>query len=171
MERLVEGAWRGVEPGRQLLRRDFLDGQGEQNVTLVAGELVRDQVAERARELACFAALLWVFVGATIERRPVVDVGWCLTGVAQPPADLAWYLECNEPPRPGGEQRLATELIQLREDRDERVVGGLQREILEIAPGGVRQPGRAAPDLVTCLSQQQSVQPADRGLMHSTFIM
>ncbi|MDE3133709.1 MAG: hypothetical protein KGL15_06565, partial [Acidobacteriota bacterium] len=68
--------------------------------------------------------------------------------MADPPADLSGYLERRESLCPGGEQGIAAELVELCQQRDERVVSGLDGEIVEIPTGGVGQRGGAEADLV-----------------------
>jgi hypothetical protein len=72
--------------------------------------------------------------------------------MAEPPADLARHLELGKMPRPGGEQGVATELVELAKDRHERVVGDLLRKVFEVPARGMLQPGGAAADFMAGLA-------------------
>jgi hypothetical protein len=60
------------------------------------------------------------------------------------PPDLAGHLEDDELVRPGGEPALAAELADLGDDRQNRVSGGLVRQIVQFGPGDPQLPAAAA---------------------------
>jgi hypothetical protein len=60
------------------------------------------------------------------------------------PPDLAGHLEDDKLARPGREPALAAELAELGDDRENRVRGGLVRQIVQFGPGDPQLPAAAA---------------------------
>lgn len=126
---VVQSARCVVQLDCEILAGHLADGQGEQNLALDA-QLV---AIKRPRELA----------GSASSSGPAREGGRtasdryrsALAGVAEPPADLAGHLERCEPPPPHHEQRIVSKLVELGEDRDEGVIGGLDGEVVEVASG------------------------------------
>jgi hypothetical protein len=58
---------------------------------------------------------------------------------SDPPPDLRGRLALGEAARPGGEEAVPAELAELPQDRDDGVVSGLEREIVQVTPGRVAQ--------------------------------
>jgi hypothetical protein len=78
------------------------------------------------------------------------------------PADLGRCLALSEVSCPGGEEAVTAEAIELGQDRDDGVVGGLDGKIVEIAAGRMAERRDAPPDLEPSLVQQQRVETTDR---------
>src|SRR6185312_10463235 len=78
------------------------------------------------------------------------------------PADLGRRLALGEATSPGREEAVAAELMELGQDRHHRVVGRLEREVVEVAPRGVRQGRGPPPDLEASLAKEQCVEARDR---------
>jgi hypothetical protein len=55
----------------------------------------------------------------------------------------------------------AAELVELSEDHHQGVIGGLDRQVVEVAAGGVRELGGPPANLVSGFAEQQRVQPAN----------
>ncbi len=81
---------------------------------------------------------------------------------AEAPADLGRCLVLGEATSPGGEDAVTAEAIQLAQDRDYGVVGGLDGKIVEIAAGRMAEQRRAPSGLKPGLVQQQRVETTDR---------
>lgn len=62
--------------------------------------------------------------------------------------DLARDLENHEPVRPGGETAEPAKLVKLAQDADQRVVGGLLSDVLELGAGDRSELTTAAAELV-----------------------
>jgi len=73
------------------------------------------------------------------------------------PADLGRRLALHEAASPGGEEAVAAELMELGQDRHDRVVRGLKGEIIEVTSGGVGQGRRSPPDFEPSFAEKQGV--------------
>ena len=96
-----------------------------------------------------------------------------LTGISRPcplPSPLSHlgrgFVE-RELVRPGREATIATEVAQLAQDRDERVVGALVSEIVIVAAAQMRSARASAVYLKARRSQQQRVQLDERRVVLS----
>ena len=66
---------------------------------------------------------------------------------------------------PGREAAAALEAIEPRHDRQQRIVGGLLRDVLQVGIAREAERGRAAPNLESARPQQQAVQLRDRAVV------
>jgi len=80
------------------------------------------------------------------------------------PADLAGHLEDRELRRPGGEEAFAAEVVELAEQRERRVIGGLGGDVVELG-AAEREASAAAGDLLVGDAQQAFVEPGDGRLV------
>jgi hypothetical protein len=55
----------------------------------------------------------------------------------------------HEPVRPGREAARAAVAVEVVDDRNERVAGGLMREVVELRPGGAAEPRTPQVNLAT----------------------
>jgi hypothetical protein len=97
-------------------------------------------------------------VGHAVPRLGIeLDAG----GAPEMAADLVRDLEDRELRRPGGEEALAAEAVELGEDRHERVVRRLVGEIVELG-ATEREPGSAPGDLAAADPKEPLVQASHR---------
>jgi hypothetical protein len=80
----------------------------------------------------------------------------------QPSAEFGGRLALREATCPGGEEAVTAKAIELGEDRDHRVVGGLNGKVIEIAAGRVGERRRAAADLESRLPIEKGVEATNR---------
>ena len=93
---------------------------------------------------------------ARIPRR------WGALERARGVTDLRRGLALHEAARPGGEQAVPAELVELGQNRDHGVIGGLHGEIVKVRTGRMGQRRRPPPHVEPGLAQQQRVQASDR---------
>src|SRR4051812_46540898 len=156
VERLVEGAAGRVQPLGEDVDRHAIESRGHEHGALVLGELLVDRLAQRLDQRAGLAAQIGTGIGGR-QRFEAVLRHWQLTALPRTAPEPHADLEQCELVRPGREAAVATESVELVQDRDQSVIGALIGEII-----GVRE-GCAAPvDLETGGTQQQLVQLLDR---------
>src|SRR5689334_17359742 len=84
-----------------------------------------------------------------------------LAAVPRTTAGLDPGLERDELVRPGREAAGAAEAVELRQDRDERIVGGLVRKIVQLRVWKVAECGSPPVQLEPRATEQQIVQIRD----------
>jgi hypothetical protein len=85
-----------------------------------------------------------------------------LSSVPEALTDLRRRLALHEAARPGGEQAVPAKVVELGQNRDHSVIGGLHGEIVKLRTGRMRQRRRPPPHVEPGLAQQQRVQAPDR---------
>ena len=75
-----------------------------------------------------------------------------LAAAPQSSADLGRRLALREATRPRREQAVTAEVIELGQDRDHGVIGGLDGKVVEITTRRVGERRRSAPDLEPSLT-------------------
>ena len=81
-----------------------------------------------------------------MHRRPGVGDEQCVVRVfrdpdavvPEPPADAHGRLQRREPPRPRPELTVAAEVVELAQQRDQRIIGSLDGKVVDVASGEVR---------------------------------
>src|SRR3954451_6608199 len=82
--------------------------------------------------------------------------------VSEAPADARRCLQRREPLRPGPELTLATVVLELAQEDDQRIAGGLSGQIVDVAPGERRQIGDPETNMERGLAAQSLVELGDR---------
>jgi hypothetical protein len=110
VECLVERPPSRVQPYREMIAVDPIDRQRDQDLALMAGQVVDDQLGEAIRDVGRLGHGLRVLARG---RRHLQRFGFGrnLPRVSDPPPDLARHLELGEPPGPGGEEGIAAEPV------------------------------------------------------------
>jgi hypothetical protein len=85
-----------------------------------------------------------------------------LAATPHAPTDLVWRLELCEAACPGGEEAVTAEVIELGQDRNHGVIGGLYRKVLEVAARWVAEPRCSPPDFEPRLADEKRVEPPNR---------
>jgi hypothetical protein len=125
----------------------------------VGREGALDGGPDRAEKLAGLGVLVGR-VSTIGDARPRVGVEGDLTVLPRPPSGLHPRLEQGELVRPGREAAVATEVVELGEDRHQRIVCALPHEIVQ----GRSVTARTAVDLMARRGHEQRVQLADRAV-------
>lgn len=162
VERLVQrAAWRGQAFGEHV-DRDAVDRKRDQDLALVGRELVGDAFAGGAQRFAAFGGGVRL-LGCGGEAVPAVGVEHELAGLPRATTHADAGLEERELVRPRREAACAAEVVALGEDGNERVVGCLGGEVVELLAACEREAGPAPGDLEPRGAQQQRVQAGDGG--------
>ena len=118
-----------------------------------AARLVRD--AARHPQSASELALAFSHLQGVLDDLAVVPLA---------PAELRADLEQRELARPGREAAVAAIRVQLADDRLERVLRRLQREVVQVSPARAVGFFPAAVDLEQCGAEQHAVEAAERSV-------
>lgn len=153
----------GAELERDHVDRHVVEGDGDEHLALAVGQL-RDCPRQHLQLKLLLKLLLRAgrsMVGQQISIG-LVEVGWM-----SPPGvsgDLGRDLEDDEPVGPRGETAEPAEVIEPTEHVDERVIGGLVGEIIELRTADRTQLGTPTGKLMDRDPPQQLVQ-TDHGLV------
>src|SRR3954447_22230890 len=85
-----------------------------------------------------------------------------VAAAADSSADLGGRLALRGAPCPGGEEAVATEVMQLGQDRDHSVIGSLDGKIVEVAARRVGERRCPATDFEPRLTIEKRVETTDR---------
>ena len=108
------------------------------------------------------SAWLWGLSAGVGHQRPGLGFEHHLAFLPGAATQPHTRLEQRELVGPGGEAARAAIVVELRQHRDQRVVGGLEGEVVELLAAYVRKRGAPARDLEASRAQEQLVQARDR---------
>ena len=163
MQCLVERPGCGVEAPCEILGRHAVNREGDQDLALMRGQLVGDQASERSSGLAGDAALMRRFISRRPDPRTFgLELHGELTAASKAPADLGRRLALGEATRPGREEAVTAESIELGEDRDHGIIGSLDSKVVQIDPGRMGKRCRTPPDLEPGLTKKKRVETTNR---------
>ena len=132
---------------------------------MVRREHVVDGRDDRLEELPLLRGRLRT-VAPAFDEVPGLGLERDLAALPGPTPECDGRLEDRELVGPRREAALAAEVIQLGEHRDDGVVGGLQRDVLEFVAAQVPEGAATARDLEAGRPQEEAVEPGD-GLLPS----
>jgi hypothetical protein len=132
VQRLVERAACGVQLLGEDVDRLRVERERDQHLALVRAQRVLGLVAQRREQLAGLRVPPW-FRPSASDERPGLSAERDPATLPGALADLGGGLVQRELIRPRREPALAAKLIELAEDRYQRVIGALVCEVLEIA--------------------------------------
>ena len=135
----------------------------DEHASLVIGQDVLDRLLESAQELGLLCALLGFEAGAR-EERPALGLERYLAPLPRALAQLHCSLEQGELVDPRREPAFALEVVEPSEDAHQRVVGRLEREVVQLVTPDVGESRTTSRHLEARGSEQQGVEPADRGV-------
>jgi hypothetical protein len=147
VQRLVDRAAGRVEVVGQLCRRDPVDGGGDEDRPLAWRELACHADGEEPELLAGLDPIgqRGALVGGKQDAVRIARDAGDATAHAAP--DAHRRLQGRKAARPRQELAVAAEVVELPQERHERVVCGLHGKIVDVAPRKVRPLPDAPPDV------------------------
>jgi hypothetical protein len=161
VQSLVDSAAAGAEAVRHDVDRDAVDSNRDQRRPLPLGEGVVDPAPDRRQQLLPLRFLLGRR-RAVVEEGPALGLERNLAPLPRATSQLRRRLEQSELVGPGREAALAAEVVEFPEHRHQRVVGALERDVVEVAAPEVWERRPAPSDLEPRRPQQQLVELGDR---------
>src|SRR5919206_3724841 len=131
----------------------------------VRGQDLVDRALQRRQQLALLRLRVRLQL-STGEDAPALGLERNLAPLPGAPAQLHRRLEQRKLVDPGREAAGAAEVVEAREHAHERVVRGLERDLVELVAAQVRQRLPTARDLVPGGAQQERVQASNRLRAH-----
>src|SRR5215218_7697423 len=140
---LVERAAGRAQALGEHVDRDSVQREGDEHTPLVRRQYLADRLLQRVEELALLGRFARLDRGAR-EQAPGLGLERYLTALPGPPAQLYRGLEQSELVRPRREAAGAAKAVQSRQDGDERVVGRLVGDVVEVVAAQMRESRPAA---------------------------
>src|SRR5215210_9572097 len=161
VQRLVEGSPSGGESLGENVDGDAVECESNEDLALMSGQLALNRIPQAAHEIAALGLLLGGHPVA-LEEGPALRFEYHLVPLPRPPPELDAGFEQGELVGPRREPALPAEVVQFRQNGDERIVRRLRRDVLELLAPDVRERGAPSTELMARSREQHGVKALRR---------
>jgi hypothetical protein len=158
---LVEGPTGGVAPLSENVDRHLIESDGNKHGSLVGGQHLGDRIAQGFDQLVRFRPCRRARASIGLQPRQLVGIERQLASLPGTPPRLHRGLEDRELVRPRREAAVAAVGRELPENRNECIVRGLHREIVDVTRRGQSRRRPSPDELEPGRVQQQRMETLD----------